>query len=57
MDSEALANELLEKAGVITVPGSAFGSNGEGFLRLSYANSEENLLEGISRIKKYVDKL
>lgn len=54
-NSEAIANELLEKAKVITIPGSAFGPHGEGYLRMSYANSEENLMEAVKRIKKYIE--
>lgn len=56
ISSDALANELLEKAGVVTVPGSAFGNQGEGYLRMSYANSEENLKEAMKRIKSYLAK-
>jgi len=40
---------------VITIPGSAFGPHGEGYLRISYANSEENLKEAVKRIKKYIE--
>jgi aminotransferase len=54
-NSEVVANELLEKANVITIPGSAFGPHGEGYLRISYANSEENLKEAVKRIKKYIE--
>lgn len=54
-NSETVANELLEKAHVITIPGSAFGPHGEGYLRISYANSEENLKEAVKRIKKYIE--
>jgi len=56
-NSENVANELLEKANVITIPGSAFGPHGEGYLRISYANSEENLKEAVKRIKKYIENL
>lgn len=56
-NSENVANELLEKANVITIPGSAFGPHGEGYLRISYANSEENLREAVKRIKKYIENL
>ena len=48
------AVELLKEAGVVGVPGSAFGSMGEGYLRLSFANSDENLKEAVSRIAEYV---
>jgi len=54
-NSETVANELLEKANVITIPGSAFGPHGEGYLRISYANSEENLREAVKRVKKYLE--
>ena len=54
-NSETVANELLEKANVVTIPGSAFGPHGEGYLRISYANSEENLKEAVKRIKKYIE--
>ncbi|MBA7475069.1 Aspartate/prephenate aminotransferase [subsurface metagenome] len=54
-NSEAVANELLEKANVVTIPGSAFGPHGEGYLRISYANSEENLRKAVKRIKKYIE--
>ena len=51
MDSSELANLILEKAGVALLPGSAFGQYGEGYLRLSYANSIENIEKGIERIR------
>ncbi len=56
-NSETVANELLEKANVVTIPGSAFGPHGEGYLRISYANSEENLREAVKRIKKHIENL
>ena len=43
-------------AGVVTVPGSAFGEMGEGYLRLVFANSDENLKEAVRRIAQYVAK-
>lgn len=49
--SQEVADILLEEAGVITVPGSAFGEMGEGYLRLSYANSEDNLAEALRRMQ------
>ena len=50
------AVELLKEAGVVGVPGSAFGSMGEGYLRFSFANSDENLRKAIRRITEYVKK-
>ena len=54
--SQEFAEELLREARVVTVPGSAFGSMGEGFLRLSFANSDENLQEAVRRIAEYVNR-
>jgi aspartate/methionine/tyrosine aminotransferase len=54
MNSVQLADRLLEEAGVVTLPGTGFGDEGEGFLRLSYANSRENLREGLRRIGEFV---
>jgi len=50
MDSRALAERLLQKAGVACLSGTAFGAHGEGYLRLSYASSYENLMEALERI-------
>ena len=46
--------ELLEKAGVATLAGVSFGKRGEGFLRISYANSLENIEAAINRIESYL---
>jgi len=48
---------LLEKGRVSTVPGSAFGKQGEGYLRVSYAASTENLKEGFDRLERVVNDL
>ncbi|MFZ5454002.1 MAG: pyridoxal phosphate-dependent aminotransferase [Thermodesulfobacteriota bacterium] len=53
-DSYALAFDILEKAKVGVTPGIDFGAGGEGFLRLSYANSLENLGEALRRLEKYL---
>ena len=52
--SKQLADELLYQAGVASLSGTAFGSYGEGYLRFSYANSLENLLEAVERIRKFM---
>lgn len=54
-DSYKLAFEILEQAKVAVTPGIDFGSNGEGYLRFSYANSLENLAEGLRRIDRYLN--
>ena len=48
--SSQLANLILEEAGVALLPGSAFGKQGEGYLRLSFATSIANIKEGLSRL-------
>jgi aspartate/methionine/tyrosine aminotransferase len=53
-DSYALAFEILEKAGVGVSPGIDFGENGEGYIRISYANSLENIKEGLNRIEAFL---
>jgi len=55
--SEEVAMYLLHEAGVAVVPGSAFGAAGEGCLRMSYANSYENLEIAVERIKGALAKL
>lgn len=57
MTSEEFAMELLESEKVAVVPGTAFGDCGEGFLRISYAYSLDDLKEAISRLEKFIIKL
>ena len=57
MSSEEFAEFLVNEARVITVPGSAFGSHGEGYIRISYAASYERLEEAMNRIEKAVKKI
>lgn len=54
LSSFAFALDLVDKAGVAVVPGSAFSTYGEGYVRLSYAYSFETLKEGLDRIAQYV---
>ena len=54
-DSESLSRALLEDAHVVTIPGSAFGPSGEGYLRLSYGRAgEPELLEAANRLSHYL---
>lgn len=48
---------LLKEGRVATVPGAAFGSRGEGYIRVSYANSIENIREALRRIEETVSKI
>ena len=52
--AKTLEVELLEKAGVATIAGTSFGSYGEGYLRLSYANSEDNIRAALDRIADFL---
>ena len=54
--AKQLATELLEKAGVATIGGPDFGILGEGYLRLSYANSAENILKATERMAAFLGK-
>jgi len=55
-DSFRLAFDILEKAKVGVTPGIDFGKNAEGYLRFSYANSIENIEEGMNRIGRYLQE-
>ena len=55
--SEEFAMKFLEEEHVAVVPGTAFGDSGEGFLRISYAYSIENLKRAMERLKRFVEKL
>lgn len=57
MTSEEFANRLLQEEKVAVVPGTAFGECGEGFLRISYAYSLEDLKKALERLERFVKKL
>jgi len=57
MTSEEFAARFLEEEKVAAVPGTAFGDSGEGFLRISYAYSMEQLREAMTRFSRFVEKL
>lgn len=57
MSSDEFANRLLQEEKVAVVPGTAFGSSGEGFLRISYAYSIEDLKEALGRLKAFIERL
>jgi aspartate aminotransferase len=52
--SKDLAESLLEQAGIACVDGTAFGAYGDGYIRFSYANSLENLLEAVDRMRIFL---
>ena len=57
LTSEEFCERLLFEEKVATVPGSAFGESGEGYIRISYAYSLKHLMEAISCIEKFLKKL
>ncbi len=57
MTSEEFATRLLQEERVAAVPGTAFGNSGEGFLRISYAYSIDNLKIAMERINRFVTRL
>lgn len=57
MTSEEFATRLLSEQKLAVVPGTAFGASGEGFVRISYAYSIENLKVGLERIQKFIESL
>ena len=56
LNSREMENILLEELKIATVAGTSFGSFGEGYIRLSYANSQENILKALERINKYAEE-
>lgn len=56
LTSDEFCEELLIEEKVLVIPGTAFGDCGEGFVRATYANSMENLLEALNRIERFLKK-
>ena len=57
MTSDEFATRLLKEEKLAVVPGTAFGDSGEGFLRISYAYSIDDLKEGLDRINRFITRL
>ncbi|MBR6738534.1 MAG: pyridoxal phosphate-dependent aminotransferase [Oscillospiraceae bacterium] len=57
MSSAEIAAYLLDEAKIALVPGDVFGAGGEGYVRMSFANSYENIVEGCERLRAAVEKL
>ena len=57
MTSEEFATRFLEEEKVAVVPGTAFGDSGEGYLRISYAYSLENLKLAIGKLNHFITRL
>ena len=56
MTSDEVATKLLEEEKVAVVPGTAFGRCGEGFLRISYAYSIDDLKVALERIERFIER-
>jgi len=57
MTSEDFADWLLDNARVVVIPGTAFGKQGEGWVRISYATEKERLIEAMERMKEALSRL
>ena len=57
MTSDEFALRFLQEEKVAVVPGTAFGACGEGFLRISYAYSLEELKKALGRLERFVNRL
>jgi aspartate/methionine/tyrosine aminotransferase len=56
-EAKPLSTRLLEEGGVACLPGTAFGEGGRGYLRFSYANSQEKIREGMHRLREVVSRV
>ncbi len=52
-----LADKIMREAHVVILPGTAFGAYGEGYIRFSYVSSEKDIMEGMRRMKEYIEKI
>ena len=57
MTSNQFCEYILEDAGVAMLPGTSFGEFGEGFIRICYATSQDQINDAVQRIKKSISKL
>ncbi|PKP59628.1 MAG: aromatic amino acid aminotransferase [Candidatus Altiarchaeales archaeon HGW-Altiarchaeales-2] len=57
LSSENFAERLLKKAKVVVIPGNIFGKDGEGYVRISYSTSTENIEKALERIEKFMGNL
>ena len=56
MDDEAFCEALLHEERLALIPGSAFGDSGRGYVRASYATSEDNILEALRRLERFLER-
>ena len=56
MTSDEFSEYVLEEIGIGLLPGNNFGSNGEGYVRMCYSTSQDNIREALDRLKKLFNK-
>ncbi len=57
MSSDEFCSRLIDEAGLVVIPGDAFGEYGEGYVRMSFAVSDETITEGLNRLDMFMNKL
>jgi aspartate/methionine/tyrosine aminotransferase len=57
MSARSLQDQLLEEAGVAMLAGTAFGEYGEGYMRVSYANSQDNIREALASMRELLERV
>ncbi len=57
MSSDEFCNRLIDEAGLVVIPGDAFGEYGEGYVRMSFAVSDDTIIEGLNRLDMFMNKL
>ena len=57
MSTDEFCDRLIDEAGLVVIPGNAFGEYGEGFIRMSFAVSDETIVEGLNRLDMFMNKL
>ena len=57
MDTDTFCDRLIDEAGLVVIPGNAFGEYGEGFVRMSFAVSDQTIVDGLNKLGSFMDKL
>jgi aminotransferase len=57
LSSDEFCEKLLIQEKILVIPGNAFGSSGEGFIRACYASSMDNIMEALKRIERFINSL
>ena len=57
INASQFADRVMREAKVVILPGTAFGAHGEGYIRFSYVSSEQDIQEGLKRLKAFTEKI